>query len=148
MCSRNSVFQKWSPYTLMSGETWSHPLLQTSSVQTGRRAGGRFCGAGAMLQDVARQSVHKAHEETLATTARLQASWTYVDSGLMQVMCDTRWTQEAWEGVEEPSQAHRCHQRSFAAGMVSWAQKDETDIIFLCEGMAGCQRLMRQMEAN
>lgn len=36
--------------------------------------------AGAVLQDAVRQSVHEAHQETLATTACLQAGWQCVDS--------------------------------------------------------------------
>lgn len=42
--------------------------------------GGHVKSAGAVLQDVVRQSMHETHHQTLATTAHLQASWQGVDS--------------------------------------------------------------------
>lgn len=65
--------------------------------------GGCVKSAGAMLQDAVRQYMHDAYQETLAMTVCRQAGsvWTaLLAPGLMQVMCGT---QEALEGVEEPS---------------------------------------------
>lgn len=51
--------------------------------------GGWVKSARAVLQDAARQSVHKAHQEMLAMTAGRLAVWgtALLAPGLMQVTC-------------------------------------------------------------